>query len=284
MGTWGNGILSNDTSSAVYDDFMDLYDEGMDPVVISEKLIAENRETIENPDDYTNFWFPLALAQWETKSLDPAVLEKVLGIIESEADLQIWRELDASESDLKKRKAILLKFSGKLQSDRKHAKRRQKPRQVVSDPIFHKGSCLTFRLDNGNFGGAIVLEALADSVLGGNNLIASTRMNQATKPVIRDFEEAEILINNFFPSNDPKGEILWYPSDAYNEYAGLFEVIGEISITRNFSYGGVGTRSTAGWNYIKTNVDRQIAFEKTNPRPSRTIRITDYLAAKERKW
>ncbi|WP_339881275.1 hypothetical protein [uncultured Algoriphagus sp.] len=55
MGTWGTAIKSNDTSSDIYADFFDLYNEGEKLDVIAEKLIRDNNELIENPDDSNIF-------------------------------------------------------------------------------------------------------------------------------------------------------------------------------------------------------------------------------------
>src|SRR5215472_11577356 len=114
MGAWGTNIKDNDTSADIYADFFDLYTEGQDPPEISSKLIADNQETIDNPDDCNNFWFALALAQWETKSLDTKIFENVKGIIESDNDIKVWKELDADEKDLIKRKNALERFLTKL--------------------------------------------------------------------------------------------------------------------------------------------------------------------------
>ena len=57
--------------------------EGKEPTVISEKLLKDNKDLINNPDDCNNFWFVLALALWETKSLDKELYHKVKSIIES---------------------------------------------------------------------------------------------------------------------------------------------------------------------------------------------------------
>lgn len=126
MGTWGTAIKSNDTSSDIYADFFELYNEGQEPAEISKKMIKENTELINNPDDCNNFWFVLALAQWETKSLEQELYEKVKSIIESEQDLEVWRELDADESEIKKRKIVLEKFLDKISPDKPKAKARKR--------------------------------------------------------------------------------------------------------------------------------------------------------------
>lgn len=282
MGTWGNGIKDNDTSSDIYDDFFELYNEGKYPDEISKQLLSENQELIEDPDDCNNFWFALALAQWETKSLDPEVFKKVKDIIDSEVDLKVWKELEADASDIKKRKVILLKFLEKLQSDRKKPKPREKIKSVIGTGIFPKGTCFTFKLENGNYGGAIVLEIEEDHKYGAHNYIATCRLNQSTKPTTKDFENTEVLIKNFFKNDKPRPEIIWYNSEGFAKSKDQFEVIGSIQIDKKFHYGGVGTITTYGWSYIKIDSDRQIEFEKDNPKP--TQRITIYQLTKDKKW
>ena len=46
MGTWGPAIKSNDTSNDIYADFFELYNEGEEPAVISEKLLKDNKDII----------------------------------------------------------------------------------------------------------------------------------------------------------------------------------------------------------------------------------------------
>ena len=83
MGAWGTAISSNDTYADIYGEFFDLYNDGQSVEDISKKLITDNQETINEPDDSNNFWFALAKAQWECKQLDNDILERVKQIIET---------------------------------------------------------------------------------------------------------------------------------------------------------------------------------------------------------
>lgn len=278
MGTWGNGIKDNDISCGVYDEFFEYYNEGQKPEDISKKLIDENQELINDSDGSNDFWFALALAQWEVKALEQEVFLRTKEIIESGENLRLWRELDADEEDIKKRKIVLDKFLGKLQTEKKNPKRREKPKPVIPPP-FQKGDCLTFKLANGYFGGALVLEEYIFPKLEGYNLIAVTRIYQANRPTINDIKDAEILETNYF-ENDIHHVMVWYNSSSFKEYSSLFEKIGTIKIDKHFTYGGVGTRETAGWNHIPNDVNRQIEFEKTRPKPTNRLTISDILKTK----
>lgn len=122
MGTWGTAIKDNDTFADIYDEFFELYNNGEKPQDISKKLFADNQNLINDFEDSSNFWFALALAQWETKSLDNKVLATVEEIILTGKDLQSWRDLEADKGDIKKRKIVLDKFLEKLKTDNQRLK------------------------------------------------------------------------------------------------------------------------------------------------------------------
>ena len=155
MGTWGTTIKDSDAFADIYSEFFDLYNKGGQPDIISKKVIDDNWEILEIEEEKNSLWFALALAQWETKSLDPKVLSTVEGIVSSGADLKTWLDLGASEQDIKKRKIVLDKFLEKIKSDRPKAKPRKRAKSKT--PIFATGDCLVFEMTNGNYGGAIVL-------------------------------------------------------------------------------------------------------------------------------
>lgn len=261
MGAWGTAIKSNDTSSDIYSEFYDLYNEGAEPKAVADKLIKENRESIDSPEDSNNFWFALALALWETKSLTEEIYLKVKEAIVSGQDLLIWKELDASENDIKRRKAVLEKFLEQLSTERPKAKARKKLK--VREPIFEKGACLSFKLKNGNYGGAIVFEA--DKQTGyGYNLVVTTRLNEPDKPSIQQFENAEVLVANFANwDNEPK--ISWYLPDRYQkEASSLFEVVGLVKVETSFSPNGKEIRASfsGSWQQVVEPVELQFAYER----------------------
>ena len=177
MGTWGTGISSNDTFADIYDEFFDLYNDGLSVKEISEELINLNWETLDIPEDANNFWFALALSQWECKELDENLFKRVQHIINSKSDLIIWKESGASSSDLKKREKVLENFLEKLKSEKKNAKKRK--RKIFINSIFKKGDCLTYLMENGNYGGAFVLTDEENSEVG-VNFIAITKINKQT--------------------------------------------------------------------------------------------------------
>lgn len=128
MGAWDASINGNDTFLDIYQAFFDLYNQGHNPVDISKKILIDLEETFNDYEDRNNSLFGLALAQWETKSLEPSILNRVREIIETGDDINLWKELEADEKTLKKRKAVLDKFLHQISKEREKAKRRVKPK------------------------------------------------------------------------------------------------------------------------------------------------------------
>ncbi len=280
MGSWGTAISSNDTYADVHSAFFDLYNEGLEVVEISKKLIAENQDIIKDPDDCNNFWFALAKAQWECKQLDPKLFLQVKEVIETGSDLDVWRQLEADEKDIKKRKIVLDKFLLDLQVEKTKPKSRKK--KVIRQPVFEKGDCLTFKLENGNYGGAIVLEAIKDTEYG-YNLIATTRINQINKPTKEDFEKSEVLITKY-ANFDNKPNIHWYLPVRHKNVSHLIEKVATITVKLDYSskqllYGHVGDFDI----WIIGVANQQFDFEKTKQCTAKRLTIKD-LTQKKSWW
>lgn len=285
MGTWGTSIKDSDAFADIYSEFFDLYDNGGKPDIISKKVIDDNWEILEIEEEKNSLWFALALAQWETKSLDPKILSTVEDIISSGADLKTWLDLGANEKDIKKRKIVLDKFLEKIQYERPKAKPRK--RIKLKTPIFATGDCLVFKISNGNYGGAIVL-ATDNNPETAYNLVATTRLNQINKPTISDFENSEVLICNFGQWQE-KPDVNWYMPDLFHkDYSEIYEFIGNLPIEIEYdvkNYEGKGYLFkpffTAGWN-MKNSIEKQLESELTKPIPSEKITIKRLI--KKDKW
>ena len=287
MGTWGTGIKSNDTSGEIYDDFCKLYNEGKSVKEISEKLITENRELIEDKYDSNNFWFALALCQWECKQLEISLFEKVKEIIESKTDLVIWKELDATDADIKEREIELNKFQTKLQTERKVAKKIIKTKYYNS--IFIKGDCFIFKMFDGNYGGAFVLTDEQNTEIGAN-FIALTDISKIGKPTVEDFKEAKVYVrrekdvNHLFAKfGKIKIEVNDIPQIGmvnaidFKKDKIEFETIGNLKLYRQYkpgnSYRGIP------WNQLLQILPNKENDEKEYGKPKTKIKISKWT-----KW
>ena len=128
MGTWNTKINGNDTFQDIYQNFFDAYNQGKETTDISKQIQDGYAEMFEDSDDRNNSLFGLALAQWETKSLDQTIYKQVKEIIESGKDHEVWKGLGADEKSIKQRKVVLDKFLNQISTDREKPKRRVRPK------------------------------------------------------------------------------------------------------------------------------------------------------------
>jgi hypothetical protein len=128
MGTWNTTIKGNDTTLDIYQSFFDKYNEGQNQLEVSRLIKRDFKEYFQDYDDKNNSLFGLALAQWETKCLESEILNEVKEIIENEKDLKLWKELDADEKTIKRRKKVLDNFLNQIQIERAKPKRRVRPK------------------------------------------------------------------------------------------------------------------------------------------------------------
>ena len=277
MGAWGTAVSSNDTYADIYETFFSLYNDGQSVVEISETLISDNAEIINDQEDCNNFWFALAKAQWECKQLDPEVFTRVKQIVESGSDLEGWRRLDAEEKDIKKRKILLDKFLSDLQSERPKPKARKK--KVNRQPAFNKGDCLTFKLANGHYGGAVILESDFETGYG-YNLIATTRINQPSKPTKREFEGAEVMVINFAKWEDT-ASIRWIVPAKFKTIAHLFEKVDSIQVDIDYDIKAhkFGFSGDLVGNLIELT-NSQFESELAKPRPTTQKQTVEDLTKK----
>jgi len=230
MGTWGTGLSSNDTFEDIYDDFNKLYNEGLDVKEITTKLMETNKEMLDDQEDSNNFWFAIAKGQWECKLLDNEVYKRVKDIIENKKDLDVWRELGADENDIKKRDKVLKKFLADISIEKEKPRRRKK--QKIIKPAFEKGTCFIFRLLNGNYGAAIVLEAIYGTPYG-QNLIAIADLNKIDRPNLQEVINAKVLRLNY-ASWDNNEQVGWLLSNYFKKDSDKFEEIGKAEVKKSY--------------------------------------------------
>jgi hypothetical protein len=124
MGTWSTKMNGNDTFQDIYQNFFDLYNQGQNPIDISKQIKDDFGDLSKDYEDKNNSIFGLALAQWETKSLDKEVYQEVKDIIESATDLEVWQKLGANSKTIEKRKKELDKFLTQISTEKEKPKRR----------------------------------------------------------------------------------------------------------------------------------------------------------------
>jgi hypothetical protein len=128
MSAWDTTIKGNDTSLDIYSNFYDRYNQGENPSAISELILGDYQDLFKDEDDRNNALFALALAQWETNALDPTIYSSVRDIIQSEQDLQVWKDLGADTKTIEERRKILHKFLEQISTVKDKPKRRVRPK------------------------------------------------------------------------------------------------------------------------------------------------------------
>lgn len=153
MGTWGNGILSDDFARDVYDEYLERYNAGDEHSTIFDALKKHFQVGFHDSDDGPLFWLAVAKAQWDCGALDPQVYARVQTIVTHGEGLDRWRE--QGSAGLTKRQRALTTFLEKLGTPNPRPRRRHPI--VRKEAPYQSGTCLALRLRDGAYGAAIVL-------------------------------------------------------------------------------------------------------------------------------
>lgn len=281
MGAWGTGISSNDTFADIYGQFIDLYNEGLSVPKITKRLIDENQEIINLPEDATNFWFALANGQWECKALDNEILTKVDHIIETGEDLRVWKELDASPADLKAREKVLVKFLSKLKTEKDKPRKRTKKK--LYDSVYTKGDCLVYKMDNGNYGGAFVLTDEQQTETG-TNYIAITTIDKSTKPTLDDFKTAEVYVKRVNEIDFSQSIIKdnWVDQPQIGGFSAMIknkeidiEIVGQLSIYKEYKIRQDRVIGF-GWIVLKSEIPFKDEYIKSNGQTKTKLKLSKW--------
>lgn len=249
MGAWGTAISSNDEYADVYEEIMDEFNKGIPIETVINEIIKKYQNEFEDDEDsLNNLYFAAAFAAWECGMQEVKHYNKVKEIIESGSDIKCWRELGASNQDIKKREKALLSFLTKLSTPKEKPK---KPKPIKFKPaLFEKGDVLAILLDDGSYSGAVVLENLKDTGEYGENFIVKAFMNNNEKPTI-----LEILNSNVY-------DYAWYMGFHYKKYIKRIEQIGNIKIEFEYDSSGPGTTHSGWVSFVSSNNENSYQIEE----------------------
>jgi hypothetical protein len=123
MGTWGYKLYDDDIAADIKESF-DVYLErdDYDCEKVTQRILAEYKEELDDDDDAPVIWFALADLQWKNGMLLDYVKEKAISYIDSGADLRKWEELP---KQCEKRKQILGDLKTKLLSEQPPRKKKK---------------------------------------------------------------------------------------------------------------------------------------------------------------
>ena len=152
MGCWGMGMAQTDEFCEIYDHFMEEYDEGKPVTEITAGILAKHHAEFDDSDGIMHdVYFALAKAEWMCGEQSEQILARVKDIIETKANIEFYRELEATESDLKIRQRNLEKFWNMLQVPREKARKRKRtaPPAEKAFPPLEVGDCFAYKYEDG---------------------------------------------------------------------------------------------------------------------------------------
>lgn len=152
MGCWGMGMAQSDEFCEIYDHFMEEYDDGKSVAEITAGILAKYHAEFDDADGVMHdVYFALAKSEWMCCEQSELVLNRVTEIIESGANLEFYRELEASDKDLVIRRRNLDKFLQSLQTPREKPRKRKRtaPAEEKAFPPLEAGDCFAFKHGEG---------------------------------------------------------------------------------------------------------------------------------------
>lgn len=148
MGCWGMGMAQTDEFCEIYDNFMEEYDEGKPVAEITAGILAKYHAEFDDDDGIMHdVYFALAKAEWMCREQSETILARVKEIIETKANIEFYRELEATEADLKLRQKNLEKFWKQLAMPREKPRKRKRtspPAEKVL-PHLEVGDCFAYK-------------------------------------------------------------------------------------------------------------------------------------------
>ncbi len=152
MGCWGMGMAQSDEFCENYDNFMEEYDNGMAVAEITAGILAKYHAEFDDNDGIMHdVYFALAKAEWMCCEQSELALNRVNEIIESGANIEFYRELEATEKDLIVRQRNLEKFLTMIQTPREKPRKRKRSAPPVEKifPPLEIGDCFAYKYDSG---------------------------------------------------------------------------------------------------------------------------------------
>ena len=130
MGTWGTAVFSDDLAADVRDHWRGHIADGLSAEDATERVLAFFLESLTDPDDAGVLWIALAVSQWKTGRLVPAVRDPAIAVIDSGDDLRRWDTAQLRKA----RQRVLTRTREMLLSAQPEAKRVRR-RWIRSTPF-----------------------------------------------------------------------------------------------------------------------------------------------------
>jgi len=256
MGTWGTGILHNDTTADIWVEFKELYNNGLSLRDIRVKLEKDHRPQ-DDTEYYGEIWTGIAYGQWMCGGLELYTLKKL------KASTQLkWLTSWADDKKLlPKRIKVLAEFIDKVQRPRPNPLKRKTI--VVRHSFFKKGDVIGIRINSKYFIAAIVTSHF-DSKSTGQNTITFTDHFFSDQTTLKEVLKSNIFYLDIGGSNKYyRGfyRAIFSARNMVKQIAKAF-LIGKID-TNEFLWLGIGI-PIGDWTKIENLIEEQLNFLKKN--------------------
>ncbi len=255
MGAWGVGIRQDDFVCDVEGAFEDQLKDGK-TIDEATRFVHEHfGNAVNDCDDGPLFWFALTDMQWKYGDLDPAALQRVIDIVDADTGMERWGQ--PSDKLYKQRKAALKKFCNKISLP--NPKPSRPPRRVIRAPKFQTGDCLSIRLENGQYGAALVLGTDHSNPEQGMDLVGELDYLSDNPPTLDVFTERRWLK---LTHDDGSLSVWWFYSMGFRKMKPRITVLGNTPIVNTdpeaSSYFG-------GWHLLGQQI---LCQRESDPKPN----------------
>jgi len=224
MGTWGTGVLQDDTVADVIGFAKDHLKRGVtfdDALALVQSHFSELEQ---DADEGPLLWLAIAQIQWQYDQVDSIVLNRVRKDIDAENGLDGWRD---DPKALSQRKSALARFLTKIEQP--NPKPSALPKLVVRRAPYEKGDCLSVRLADGNYTACLVLDVNNADPEQGMNLVAGLDYYEPEPPSKFVFSKRQWLKKSFGNWNGQL-DVCWYLPIGYRTMRTRISVVDTIKI------------------------------------------------------
>lgn len=222
MGTWGTGIYQCDIGEDVRSFYRDQLHRGKSGEEITQMLLWDYSEALQDPQESVCFWLALADTQYEMGRLEPFVKDTALKLIRQGADVAVWDQEAPKKSAARMR--VIRAVEEKLLSPPKPPKKVSQYRlyhcpwkvgDVYAYPMqeeiakgfsLSQGFFLIETVDYGQWHPGHTIPICRVKICGANNLPRDAAGYDMFEYMQSDFVKYE---NRFLPidGRDPQGDI-----------------------------------------------------------------------------
>lgn len=129
MGAWRAGLFSDDLALDVKDAYSALIANGVLPGKAKVSLLAQFKESVDDPESEPVFWLAFAVTAWKLGRLDDDTKARALGIIERGDGLDLWDTPKLRRERLQ----VLARVAARISSPQPAEKKVAKPKAIVTD-------------------------------------------------------------------------------------------------------------------------------------------------------